>query len=582
MLYRSPERSAPEESPEPVRRRLDDKQATSRKPSQADRTRREQSPSADRKRKRDDDKKIDGFELPAPISPIRPLMPERLSPIGFVLPDRLSPTLPAKIVDELDRREERRRAQSDASKSSNASSKAESKHDSVRSHADGSRDEIKKRKRTPDVEDRSINEKAPENAHEGHSQSQDQPHEPSAATLATNKDAERPSLIFKIKVPKSRRQDYSRLLRFPPRPAKWRSDDVEDRARKTVPTTDANEQQEQQTVSQREPHDSSESKRRKPSRSPSPARKAKSFTDTQKTTLQAPFQSPPPPAKETKPHATPSSKRPVSHAMARVPSTDSHIPSPLAPTPNSNHSQPTTTSHLKPSPSSSTSSRHTPLSQSWQTESDRLLTLAKSLKKTSQTLLASSNPADKERGVLTSIESFCGFMLHFHATDRMFHTMKPPRPAGSNAPRTWGTMNALWRFYWDHAGQWPALRGVIGALGMVFLGRVFAWCEAGRGTEGTEKEKMVGDAVRNLGLIATGKGLESREVRERWPGLWGKVLAGGKGKEEEAGPVEYEGECEWPLTVQTGVVRAVRTALEMCREWRVEGKRFETTLKLKA
>ncbi|PNS14619.1 Acetolactate synthase, mitochondrial [Sphaceloma murrayae] len=536
---RSPDPSDIVESTEVVRRKTENRQDDSRRSDRADR-KAHLPASPDATRKRDNEKKIDSFQLPAPISPLRPPMPDRLSPIGIVLPDRLSPTLPDKIVRDLDRRE-RVRTQSNTSKSSSGSTSNMIKHDSVLSNRDGVAEESKKRKRDT-AEDTSEQEANAEVKIK--------------KEMAEERRASLSSLIFKIKIPKARRQDYSRLLRFPPRPSIRPSQDIEDDY--SQPVDKAQEDQPEGST-----------KRRKSPRSPSPIRKRKP-ADTHKSPLQAPFQSPPLPSKDIKPLTTPSSKRPTSHAMSRIPSTDSHIPSPLAPTPTSTTSHGPTTSHLKPSPS-----RHTPLSQSWQSEADRLLVLAKALKKTSQALLSSSSRPDNEIGALTSIESFAGFMLAFHASDRVAQTQNQSRPVGY-APHTWGTMHALWRFTWDVTARWPPLRGLVRALGMVYLGRVYVWCE---GARGEEKDKMLAEAGRNMAMMAGGRGLDLREVRERWPGVWERLIRGKRGLEGVGAPGEYEGTVEWPLGVGTEVVRAVRTVVDMLGEWKGE-KRFVATLKL--
>ncbi|KAF4554214.1 Hypothetical protein D9617_5g070910 [Elsinoe fawcettii] len=575
---RSPERTAPLDSPEPIRRRTEHNVDGERKGTQASRKPRAETPPPDRKRKQgDENKKKDSFQLPAPISPLPPPIPERLSPIGSGLPECLSPTLPANIVAELDRREERRRAQSDTSKSSSGQSgKAESKHDSVRSVVETATDEPKKRKRLQEEDSRSTKAAKVEDEAHHHSEAEVEGGVATADDTEDREDVEEKlSYIHIFKIPKARRQDTARLLRFPPRPSKHLKKKSEATARK-IESVESSHKKE----ASKQPPRAAE-KHRKPSRSPSPVRGPKSSLDNHESSLQPPFQSPPLPHKDAR-LATPSSKRPTSHAMSRIPSTDSHIPSPLAPTPNSTNSQPTSASTaLKPP------ERHTALSASWQAEHDRLIALGRTLKQSAQRLLNSPAKWEQEHGMLTAIEALCCFMLSFHASDRSAQHQRNPAPY-ARASRTWGTMNALWMWTYGSSGKWPALRGLVAALGLVYTGKIFAWEERERRAEREREERGNVDekraetatmAVRHVGIISLGKGLGVREVRERWPGTWGRIMAGEGRKGEDRGVGEYEGEVSWPLSVQTPVVESVRTVVDMLGEWKSE-KTWKATLKL--
>ncbi|KAG8627361.1 hypothetical protein KVT40_004844 [Elsinoe batatas] len=596
---KSPEREPPVDSPDPIRRRTAQKEESDRKSAPSNRNPRAETPPIDRGRKQDKEDKKSNFQLPAPMSPLAPQMPERLSPIGPTLPECLSPTLPANIVAELDRREERKRARSDASKSSSGQSgTVDSKHDSVRSVVEPTADGPKKRKRQDDEEQRPAKAvKAEVEKDSGVKVKPEQEDNTSGDNTSGPERTSRPSFIYIFKIPKARRQAIARLLRFPPRPSIRLPQDGDDRPARS---------------GSKHPPQPADTQRRQPSRSPSPVRPTKTIQEHHKTPLQPPFQSPPLPSKQDTKLTTPSSKKPTSHSMTRIPSSDSHVPSPLAPTPTS------TSSLAAPSSTHHPASRSTPLSSAWQSEHDRLINLGRTLKNTSMRLLQSPAKWEAEHGMLTAIESLCCFVLAFHAQDRAVQSYRPPSAGSSRAFRTWGSMNGLWGFVYGASARWPSLRGVVVGLGMVYLGRIYAWEERERrgeekerdrdrerwaeGKEGKdgkgqgperEKEKVLDalkgmealrvkaldEAGRNLGIIAQGKGVGMREVRERWPVLWGKVMDGTGKRGEDKGVGEYEGEVVWPLTMQTGPVEGARTALEMVAGWKAERK-WKGTLKL--
>ena len=174
-------------------------------------------------------------------------LPDRLSPLSLPLPGRLSPTLPQNVVAELDRRaRERAHSHSSGESSKTSIERVDSKHDSIMSHGKNTahaQDESEEdnmplkqrpldRRKENEVEGQTADLKQLSKARE-RSLPQPERGELIADSIAQKKAmtssgaprADRPRLLVRFKIPKRLRQDYRRLLQFPPRPNLRRSPD---------------------------------------------------------------------------------------------------------------------------------------------------------------------------------------------------------------------------------------------------------------------------------------------------------------------------------------------------------------------
>lgn len=223
-------------------------------------------------------------------------------------------------------------------------------------------------------------------------------------------------------------------------------------------------------------------------------------------------------------------------------------------------------------------SQSTKESEAWAVEGRRLLELGKTLKSAAR----QHESKDGVLSLLTNIESFCAFMLAFHAEDMQCQTLSPPIKYAP-ARRTWISLHGFWRFVWERADKYAPLKGAIGGLGLVYLARICAWA----GANSKEREKECAEAVAMLGRIGAGHRVSAATAQRLFPETWAQSLTADD-EADEAGDAEvgqagkYGGALELPVGYQTPTLRAIRTTLAMLGEWRLkeQGKSYQTTLKL--
>ncbi|KAG9809584.1 hypothetical protein KCU63_g21510, partial [Aureobasidium melanogenum] len=335
--------------------------------------------------------------------------PKQKPPKQSLLPPRLiSPTLPPSIIASLDARPYQ------SSRHKHASKRLPSPLPPVAE---------KSRKQPPNI---------PE------TKTRDSPQE------EEDKDNTPPSLIVKLRIPKSMRKNLCRYLQMKPQPQVIR---VLPPEKPPAPAPAAPTPQASKRPRPAEEDSSLPDSKRKKAIKPEPS-----------NTQQDP--STPLPATPAAQKATPTARSTTkdlrtSAAMRRVGSSDSMING----TPQSSRQVNGVT---RPSPSSSNAK--TAESIAWDTEAARVGKLGRELKHAASALedpKSRSNqdePRLRETAAAMSLESFLLFMLSFYCSDRALAARNPPAPLEGS--RTWGTIPAFLNFVRTRCQYFAPLDGV--------------------------------------------------------------------------------------------------------------------------
>ncbi|KAG9823324.1 hypothetical protein KCV05_g4314, partial [Aureobasidium melanogenum] len=462
--------------------------------------------------------------------------PKQKPPKQSLLPPRLiSPTLPPSIIASLDARPYQ------SSRHKHASKRLPSPLPTVAE---------KSRKQPPNI---------PE------TKTRDSPQE------EEDKDITPPSLIVKLRIPKSMRKNLCRYLQMKPQPQVIRVLPPEKPPAPAVPTPQA-------------------------SKRPRPAEEDNSLPDSKRkraikpepsNTQQDP--STPLPATPAAQKATPTVRSTTkdlrtSAAMRRVESSDSMING----TPQSSRQVNGVT---RPSPSSSNAK--TAESIAWDTEAARVGKLGRELKHAASALedpKSRSNqdePRLRETAAAMSLESFLLFMLSFYCSDRALAARNPPAPLEGS--RTWGTIPAFLNFVRTRCQYFAPLDGVACHLGGVCNAIVMLRLTTLR----ERPQDMTPEEARTLHNAASAALKASKEgnsklplsaIMSTFPKLWKKAMnnsAHARGAEDDVKIGRYAGEITLPLGMDTEPLIAVRIGYALLREWCAsKGLKYEMKLGL--
>jgi len=255
----------------------------------------------------------------------------------------------------------------------------------------------------------------------------------------------------------------------------------------------------------------------------------------------------------------------------------------------------------------STSNEIPPSSKSsfYTSESDRYLQIGKTLKaKATKLEKINSNSTLSELALLTNMESFCAFMLSFHASDcaALTSTSKPvssttnsihdiPFPPPKSARRTWISLHGFWRFIWDKSDSRPLFKSLVGALGTVYCAKIFIWSHTvpppfpikSNSVVNSDNSSLVNGNVKQslndkdrpnrdvevleasqlMGRILSSSVYVNVDVREKVDEDINALLKLGQKNEN----VERIGRVQYPLYAGMSIVQAVRTVLFILRHW---------------
>ncbi|KAG9658029.1 hypothetical protein KCU64_g4801, partial [Aureobasidium melanogenum] len=379
-----------------------------------------------------------------------------------------------------------------------------------------------------------------------------------------------PSLIVKLRIPKSMRKNLCRYLQMKPQPQVIRVLPPEKPPAPAEPTP-------------------------QPSKRPRPAEEDNSLPESKRkkaiksepsNTQQEP--STPLPATPAAQKATPTARSTTkdlrtSAAMKRVESSDSMING----TPQSSRQVNGVT---RPSPSSSNAK--TAESIAWDTEATRVGKLGRELKHAVSALddksrSSQDEPRLRETAAAMSLESFLLFMLSFYCTDRALAARNPPAPLEVN--RTWGTIPAFLSFVRTRCQYFAPLDGVACHLGgvcnAIIMLRLTTLRE--RPQDMTPEEARTLHNAASAALKASKEGnskLPLSAIMSTFPKLWKKAMnnsAHARGAEDDVKIGRYAGDITLPLGMDTEPLIAVRIGCALLREWCAsKGLKYEMKLGL--
>lgn len=371
-----------------------------------------------------------------------------------------------------------------------------------------------------------------------------------------------PSLIVKLKIPKSMRKNICRYLQMKPQRT------IPDPPPEKPPASSSalkRPRAAEEDVPQPDP------KRKKPIKV-EPAIKQESSTPAPAT----------PAAQKDTPTArnnNNSSNKDLrtSVAMKRVESTDSiaNGTPPSSRRPNAK---------VKPSPSNTNTKTSETLA--WEAESARIGKLGRELKH------AASDSAQKTRNDQTSslaaaqsLESFLCFILSFYCRERGFQSRNPPSPL--DPTHTWLTLPAFIKFVRTHCHGFPVLEGLACHLGVVCNAMIMLRLTSKRSSDLTpEESRALHDAV-SAGLKASHEAsskLPLKALTKNFPDTWKKGLdasAATKTADEDVKPGKFAGPFSLPLGLDTEPIVAVRVGCALLAEWcRAKGLGYAMKLSL--
>lgn len=383
-----------------------------------------------------------------------------------------------------------------------------------------------------------------------------------------------PSLIVKLKIPKSMRKNLCRYLQMKPQP--------QPQVIRVIPP--------EKPPAPAEPTPQA-SKRPRPAEEDGllPDSKRKKAIKPESSSTQ-PEPSTPLPATPAAQKATPTARSTTkdlrtSAAMRRVESSDSMING----TPQSSRQVNGVT---KPSPSSN--STKTAESNAWDVEASRVGKLGRELKHAASALddpKSKNNqdePRPRETAAAMSLESFLLFMLSFYCTDRGLAARNPPAPLEGS--RTWGTIPAFLNFVRTRCQHFPALDGVACHLGGVCNAMVMLRLTTirERAQEMTSEEARTLHNAASAALKASKEGnskLPLSAIMSTFPKTWKKAMnnssAHATAAKDDVKVGRYAGDIALPLGMDTEPLIAVRIGYALLREWCAsKGLKYEMKLGL--
>lgn len=584
----------------------------------------------------------------------------RLSPLNpLYLPGRLSPTLPPQLVAALDGVHHSRSISDSSTESAQKTGapRPGSKHDSVLSHAndhaaehvlqglpkkekgsapgknESTREPIKREKELEPVKkeiapESGKNETMPEvlkkeNKHDNAPApvKKDTGSDSQKASDDKANDEKPPSLVFVIRIPKSKRVNLRRQLQLPPAPTIQKAPKVSSPKHISSGIPSA-KQQAKPASEKRIPQPSEEplkglarkasaSSRNQdkahlptPTSAPSTKRPLSSIGESSQpsakrakapltlnverhpsTPVQPDFRSPALPHSATKSHqATPTPRKDLrtSVAMKRVESNDSlsiatpriHDRTPVSSQATAGAQRPpqSSSSNTKPSPSSSSSSAKSPEFRAWWAEYNRFSSLARELK---HAIPRESDTLSK-RSALTHLESFLAFVLAFYCHDNAYLIgVHPPQPPSI---QNWKSCEAFWLTVRRACQPFPHLCGLALYLGAVFNGVIMRRIVSTRLNDPETLQSSTAAAFRAVDEAA--RLLPLTVIESEYKRTWGLGVSSSKDGSPPAAVLgHYDGGFALNVGLHTDPLEAVRFARSLMGEWCDSG-RVEYKMKL--
>jgi hypothetical protein len=364
----------------------------------------------------------------------------------------------------------------------------------------------------------------------------------------TDQDSARPSLIVKLRIPKTLRKNLGRYLQMKPQ--------------KTIRVVPPEKPPAVATQSAKRPRIAEED-------APLPESKRKKAVDADTVTKQE-SATPIMPVTPAAQKETPSTRNPkkdlrASVAMKRVESADGMANG----TPSSSRQLDATT---KSSPSAG--SVKTAESHAWEIEAARIGKIGRDLKHAATDVAknkANHQPHVSEMAAALAIESFLSFILSFYCTERGLASRNPPSPL--DPVRTWLTLPGFIRFVRSHCQHFPVLEGVACHLGVVSNAMILLRLTSNRPADmAAEDTGALRDAA-SASLKASREGnakLSLSTLISTFPKTWKKALNGpgsGTTSDENVKPGHFAGHLSLPLGLDTEPLVAVRVGYSLLREW---------------
>lgn len=571
-------------------------------------------------------------DVPPKLSPLRD---EPQSPDNFELPPRISPDLPDNITATLRATDEK------SMKPRPKKSMASAKDDGVRGA-------------TPrDDEDGGHKISEPHHSKRNRSRSPERPEKPSASKNNSKRalqapqeskdpdNPKKPSLLVRIKIKKSRKEDVQRILRLPARPDKHMasppstpsgSDDdsaepLSTQKGKPSGAADKTDQsrrsgkgvaqkvgpasrkiEERRPASEKrpraEPSETTENseppakRKRTEDAAPeppakkrqadgadsqtAPKKKAPCAFDVKKTTstpVPPPAPSPAVSSVQKSQLATPVARKDLLHPK-REASTDSQsgTPSAQSNTPTGRASQPN--GLLSRPPSSNPQSAKSSSSQAWDTEQKRLETLGRDLKHAASDLLKNNKPSATARrlAAVKSIESLICYLLAFTCSDRAALL------ANNHIPlRFWRSLPPFCAFVGRTTENYATLSGLASGLGVVIYSHILDIATRNPAEAPSRDSLLELSSALHKAAVHAEENLDIEALMGAFSKTWAartktSLAAPSPGDFGEPRKL-LQGGYRLPLGVQTDALQAARAGLALVKEWIArEGLEYEFRL----